>query len=181
MGADRRLMLVSGSLRQRSTSTAALRTAARVALDGVTAAFFDGVAALPHFNPDADVAPLPASVDAFRSEVHAADALLFSTPEYAGALPGSFKNVLDWAIGDDAPRSINGKPVGWLNVSPRGATAAHDELRRVLGYAGAVLVEPACASVPLTNDMIDDDGIVTDADARSAIRNVVDALATYTP
>ena len=33
-----------------------------------------------------------------RGTIHEADALLFSTPEYAGALPGSLKNLLDWTI-----------------------------------------------------------------------------------
>jgi NAD(P)H-dependent FMN reductase len=179
MGTNCRVLLVSGSLRHRSTSSAALRTAAQVAPDGVTAVLFDGLAALPHFNPDDDVAPLPAAVDGFRSQVHAADALLFSTPEYAGALPGSFKNLLDWAIGDDAPRSIYGKPAGWLNVSPRGAAGAHDELRRVLGYAGAALVEPACVLVPVSNDMIDDGGLVADEGVQAAIIRVVAALAAH--
>ena len=44
-----------------------------------------------------------------------------STPEYAGAMPGALKNLLEWLIGDEAPRSIYEKPVGWVNTSPRGA------------------------------------------------------------
>ena len=46
------------------------------------------MAELPHFNPDDDRegAPVPA-VEALRAPVAAADALLLSTPEYAGALP----------------------------------------------------------------------------------------------
>ena len=56
--------------------------------------------------------------------------MLFSTPEYAGALPGSFKNLLDWTVGDDQPGSMNGKPVAWVNVSPRGAEHAHESLPR---------------------------------------------------
>ena len=173
------LLLVSGSLRHQSTSTAALRTVVHTVRDGVSATLFDGLAALPHFNPDDDVAPLHPAVDAFRSQVRAADALLFSTPEYAGALPGSFKNLLDWAIGDDSPRSIYGKAVGWLNVSPRGAEAAHDELRRVLGYAGSRIVEPACVLVPVTSAMVDEAGLVAGADARAAIARAVDALVAH--
>jgi chromate reductase len=176
---NRHVLLVSGSLRHHSASSAALRTAMTAAPAGVTTTLFDGLATLPHFNPDDDVAPRPAAVDAFRSQVHTADALLFSTPEYAGALPGSFKNVLDWAIGDDSPRSIYGKPVGWLNVSPRGAADAHDELRRVLGYAGAVLVDAACAHVPLTAAMVDDEGLVADPGTRAAIVAVVRALVVH--
>ena len=81
-----------------------------------------------------------------RAQIRNVDAVLFSTPEYAGALPGSFKNLLDWAVGDDHPGSMNGKPVAYVNVSPRGAALAHASLRSVLGYLGAVIVEAACVT-----------------------------------
>lgn len=41
-----------------------------------------------------------------RAEIHRSDAVVVSSPEYAGALPGSFKNLLDWTIGDDQPGSM---------------------------------------------------------------------------
>src|SRR5689334_15201333 len=93
-----RVLLLSGSLRAGSTNTAALRTAQTASPELVDAVFFDSMRELPHFDPDLDGEDLPACVAALRAEVHRADALLFSTPEYAGALPGSFKNVLDWLI-----------------------------------------------------------------------------------
>lgn len=55
------------------------------------------------------------------------DGVVFSVPEYAGALPGSFKNLLDRTIGDDQPGSIYEKPVAWINASPRGAVNAHEQ------------------------------------------------------
>src|SRR5262245_24077935 len=121
-----RVLLISGSLRLRSTNTAALRTAQLVAPRDIDALLYPGLGELPHFNPDDDVEPLDAVVESLRREIRRADALLFSTPEYAGALPGSFKNLLDWTIGDDQPGSIYEKPVAWINTSPRGATSAHE-------------------------------------------------------
>ena len=47
-----------------------------------------------------------------RQEIAAADAVLFCTPEYAGTLPGSFKNLLDWTVGGG---EIYGKPAVWIN------------------------------------------------------------------
>ena len=61
------------------------------------------------------------AVAELRAAVRETDAVLFSTPEYAGALPGSFKNLLDWMIGDDKPGSIYEKPVAWINPSAHGA------------------------------------------------------------
>ena len=115
------ILLVSGSLRAASTSAAVLRTARAVAPPGVDAVIYDGLERLPHFNPDLDADPLPAEVAHLRAAIHDAAAIVFSTPEYAGALPGSFKNLLDWTIGDDQPGSIYTKPVGWLNASPPAA------------------------------------------------------------
>jgi chromate reductase len=143
-------LLISGSLRQASTSTAILRTATLVAPRDVRCLTYDGLGRLPSFNPDDDRPPLNPKVETLRDAIHQADAVVFSTPEYAGALPGSFKNLLDWTIGDDQQGSIYEKPVAWLNVSPRGADGAHRELRTVLGYAHASIVDAACAHIPVS-------------------------------
>src|SRR5262245_18609736 len=96
MPSSYRILLISGSTRAASTNTALLRTAHAVAPDGVTTELFERLTELPHFNPDHDRAPLPTAVAALRAEIARSQAVLFSTPEYAGALPGSFKNLLDW-------------------------------------------------------------------------------------
>lgn len=102
------ILLISGSLRVGSNA-AALRTVHELVPESV---LFDGLAMLPHFNPDDDAEPLHPAVAALRSAIAEADAVLFCTPEYAGALPGSFKNLLDWTIGGE----IYQKPVAWINV-----------------------------------------------------------------
>jgi NAD(P)H-dependent FMN reductase len=133
--------------------------------DALGGELYDGLGTLPPFNPDHEDA-LPEEVVGLRTRVHAAHVLVISTPEYAGALPGSLKNLLDWTIGDSGEGSIYEKPVAWLNVSPRGAAGAHAELRSVLGYAHAVLLEEACSFVPVTGAMIDADGFIADPEAR---------------
>ena len=84
----RRMLLVSGSLRAKSTNTAVLRTARATAPAGIVATLYEGLAHLPHFNSDDDVSPLPPSVAELRAEIRKADALIFSTPEYAGSPAG---------------------------------------------------------------------------------------------
>jgi chromate reductase len=168
-----RVLLISGSLRSRSTNTAVLRTAAAVAPDGVETALYERLGDLPHFNPDNEAEPLHPEVVYLRAAIRRADAVLFSTPEYAGALPGSFKNLLDWTIGDDRPGSISEKSVAWVNSSPRGAANAHSSLRTVLGFAGATVVEAACVEIPVTGSMVGTDGLVADT---SVSRRVAVAL-----
>jgi chromate reductase, NAD(P)H dehydrogenase (quinone) len=172
-----RVLLVSGSLRARSTNTAVVRTAQLVAPAGVAAIVYEGLADLPQFNPDDDVEPLPVAVDALRALIRGADALVFSTPEYAGSLPGSFKNALDWAIGDGTRGSIYEKPVAFINASPRGAANAHETLRVVLGYANATILEDACAHIPVTSSDLDEAGLVSDRDIRARIAEVLERVA----
>jgi NAD(P)H-dependent FMN reductase len=171
------LLLISGSLRARSTNTAAMRTAATLAPAGVTPTIYDDLASLPHFNPDDDHDPLPAPVGALRSAVHASDAVLFSAPEYAGGLPGAFKNALDWLIGDADPGSIYEKPVAWLNASTRGAPNAHAELRAVLGFAHATIVESACVHVPVSESALTQDGTLADDHVRDEIASALRRFA----
>jgi len=171
-----RLLLVSGSLRAVSTNTALLRTAATIAAPPVVAVLYGGLAALPAYNPDDDTDPLPSAVALLREEIHASGGVLFSTPEYAGTLPGAFKNLLDWTIGDGRPDSIYEKPVAWVNAAARGAAGAHATLRTVLGYAHAVIVEGACADIAVTADMIGPDGLIADATVRRALAHVLEVL-----
>ena len=148
-GRPRKVLLISGSLRARSTNAAALRTIQAEAPSHVVCSFYEGMGDLPYFNPDLED-QLPEPVEELRSEIHSSDAILLSTPEYAGALPGSLKNLLDWTIGDAETGSVYEKPIGWLNVSPRGARGALAELHTVLEYAHARIVDDAVADVPIT-------------------------------
>ncbi len=175
-----RILLISGALRAGSVHTAALRTAAALDVPGVDAVLYDDVAALPHFNPDDD--PMdgtpPAPVVALRGALAGADALLFSTPEYAGALPGAFKNLLDWSVGGGETDRMH---AGWINTAgpaaPSGAADAHASLRKVLGYTGTIVVEEACVRIPLGRDAVGDDGTVGDPQVRAQIAEALRALA----
>lgn len=157
-----RLLLISGSTRSGSTNTAVLRSVQQCA--AVNSELYTELAALPAFDPDMDRDPLPEVVDRLRRAVAAADAILFCTPEYAGALPGSFKNLLDWLVGDVV---LTDKPVAWINVSsvaaPTGGAGAHGELRTVLGYVQARVVESACLRVPLARTDIVDGEVESEA------------------
>jgi chromate reductase, NAD(P)H dehydrogenase (quinone) len=175
-----KLLLISGSLRGGSTNSATLRTATALAPAGIEAEIYDGMGRLPHFNPDEDPADgvgLDPEVAALRAALAAADALLVSTPEYAGALPGSFKNLLDWTVGGGQTYEM---PVAWINVAgeaaPSGGADAHDSLRKVLGYTGAQIVEEACIRLALARGDVGEDGLVTPSKARAAIVGAVTAL-----
>jgi chromate reductase len=173
-----RILLITGSTRSGSTNTAALRTAGALRDPAIATVLYERLSDLPHFNPDDDFDPLPAPVGALREEIGAADGVLFCTPEYAGALPGSFKNLLDWTVGG---AEMYGKPVAWINVAGEGrGEHAHASLRTVLGYVGAAIVEPAVARIVVGRDAVGPDGLVADRDVRERIEDALRAFAAAT-
>ena len=178
MPTNHHVLAISGSLRSGSTSTSVLRTAKQVAPRAVSVTIFEGLGQLPPFNPDDDIDPLPPGVQTLRAACGAADSLLLSTPEYAGALPGSFKNLLDWTVGGT---ELSGLPVAWINVSvsPTGAVAAHEELRRVLGFVEADVVDAACIDLAVPRASVGPDGLVEPGPLRDRIGEVLKALAAH--
>ena len=174
-----RILLISGSLREGSINSATLRTMLDLAPAGVETVLYQGIGSLPHFNPDDDREgePVDAAVADLRAHVAAANAIVICTPEYAGALPGALKNLLEWTVGDGGTYL---KPIAWINVSgptaPTGGGDAHESLRRVLGYVHADIIEPACVRIPLTCEAVGLDGTVSDPARRAEIAGVLSTL-----
>jgi NAD(P)H-dependent FMN reductase len=167
-----RILLITGGTSEGSLHTAALRTAVRFAPAGLTATVYDGLRGLPAFVPGEQ--PVPAAVARLRDEVEAAQALLFSTPEYAGSLPGSLKNLLDWLVdGGD----LAGKPAAWLSVAAPGEDeSALTALQTALSFGNARLQRPACIRVPLDPAAVDARGLVTDPQLHQAVLDILTSL-----
>ncbi len=172
-----RVLLVSGSTRNGSANTAALVTAAALAPERVTPVLYGGLADLPAFNPDHDGDLLPPAVAALRGEIAAAAAVLFCTPEYAGTLPGSLKNLLDWTVGGG---EMYGKPAAWINVAAPGrGGGATATLASVLAYVSADVIEAACRDVPVPRDAVTREGTVSDPGFAVAVAGIWAAVLGY--
>lgn len=115
------------------------------------------------------------SVSEFLTYIGNADALLFSTPEYAGGTPGALKNLLEWTIGSTVMAS---KPVGWFNPStaPQRAAGAFVSLETMLQYTGVSIIRDACRDIPVTRSQISNIGTVDDAPTRELISSTVRVL-----
>lgn len=142
------MLLISGSTREQSSNSAALRSIHEMDIDDIHTVFDDRlVASLPHFDPDLDNDAPPESVTRVRDLIKSADAVLFSTPEYAGSMPGSLKNLLEWTVGSIV---MNGKPAAWLKVAaPNRGNGAIAQLEEVLRYIDADLRKESCTSIAL--------------------------------
>jgi chromate reductase, NAD(P)H dehydrogenase (quinone) len=167
-----RILLISGNPREASLHTAALRTAAQVAPPEITAALYAGLTTLPAFVPGEWSPPEP--VTRLRQEVAAADAVLLCTPEFAGSLPGSLKNLLDWLVdGGD----LTGKPVTWLSLAVPGEDeGARETLESVLGHAAAKVLRSACIRIPVDPAGVDVADVVADPRLHQALQDMLATL-----
>src|SRR5206468_10655481 len=122
---------IAGSLRKDSYNRAALRAAQKLVPEGVRLEIFE-LAGIPVFNQDEDSQP-PTRVVELKSRIRAADAILFSTPEYNYSIPGGLKNAIDWASRPYGDSAWMGKPAGIVGASPgrMGTARAQYHLRQV--------------------------------------------------
>ncbi|MGI3167964.1 NADPH-dependent FMN reductase [Pseudooceanicola sp. C21-150M6] len=143
---------ISGSARAASTNTALLQALARAASEdtGILAKVdvWAGVADLPVFSPDREGDKTPPEVLHFANRIATADALVVACPEYVHALPGGFKNAIDWLV---SRQEIIGKPIALLHASHRGADVLAD-LRRVLatvsdGFRPEIFLQIPCGKM----------------------------------
>jgi NAD(P)H-dependent FMN reductase len=87
------------------------------------------------------------------------------------------KNLLDWTVGGG---ELYGKPVAWINVAnPGRGDAAHATLATVLGYAGAAVIEPACARLSVSRDAIGPDGLVADPNIRDGLAAICQQISRH--
>lgn len=163
---------VSGSLRATSANSNLLRAAATLAPAGVRITLYEGLGTLPHFNPDVEAQGLPAPVAEWRALVGAADAVLFSSPEYAHGVPGSLKNALDWLVGGV---ECYQKPVALLNASVS-AMHAHASLTDILKTMAATIVDAASVTVPVAGRSLTVGDIIADAELAATLRFALAAL-----
>ena len=139
------LLAITGSLRRASANTALLHGLARIAPPRAEVIVFDGLGRLPIFNPDDEGEATPAAVRAFAAGVAAADGIVVSCPEYVRALPGGFKNAIDWLV---SRTEIIDKPIALLHASHRGEDVLAD-LRRVLATVSDSFAPEIFAAFPM--------------------------------
>jgi chromate reductase, NAD(P)H dehydrogenase (quinone) len=134
MGAPKyRLLGISGSLRSASFSTAVLTAMAEATADRADYAYTD-IGALPHFNQDLYVEPLPVPVKHLRDQIAAADGIVISSGEYNHGIPGVLKNALDWASRPHNGSPLRDKPVLIMTSSPAvtGGVRAQYQIRETV-------------------------------------------------
>ena len=173
-----RILAVSGSLRESSFNTSLLRVAVEAAPDAVELELWEGLGGLPLYDEDLEQ-DVPESVRRLREDWAAADAILFSTPEYNGSVPGGLKNAIDWASRPKLEGVLRNKTVAVIGASTGqfGALWAQQDLKRILGIAGARVVGTEIP-VPRAHEQFDLEGRLLDGEIFEQLRLHLTTLAS---
>jgi chromate reductase, NAD(P)H dehydrogenase (quinone) len=126
--------LLIGSLRRESFNRGLAYAVAQLAPPEFSFRYLE-IGDLPLYNQDDDADPHP-NVRRLKSEIAAAEALLFVTPEYNRSIPGVLKNAIDHASRPQGHSVWSGKPAGVIGSSPgmSGSAMAQQHLRNILTY-----------------------------------------------
>ena len=170
-----RILAVSGSLRAASSNTTVLQAAVALAPQGVEITLYEGLADLPHFNPDLDDVRVSQAVKDWRQKLETSDAVVFSTPEYAHNIPGVLKNALDWVVGSG---ELADKPVALFNASSRGIYA-QASLTETLTVMSAKVVTGASLTLQLLGKPMSAMQIAADPGMSVAIVLAIEELRHY--
>jgi chromate reductase len=173
-----RILAVSGSLRAGSYNTSLLRAALEATPEGVELELWEGLGELPLYDEDLED-DAPESVRRLREDWAGADAILFATPEYNGSVPGGLKNAVDWASRPKLEGVLRNKPVAVVGTSTGqfGALWAQQDLKRILGIAGARVVGTEIP-VPRAHEQFDPEGRLLDGEVFEQLRLHLTTLAS---
>jgi chromate reductase, NAD(P)H dehydrogenase (quinone) len=171
-----KVAVIVGSNRRDSINRKLAQALARLG-EGRLAFHFVPTEDLPLYNQDLE-GELPPSVVRFKSEIAAADAVLFVTPEHNRSIPAVLKNAIDWGARPYGQNSWNGKPAAITGTSPGalGTAAAQLHLRQVLGTLGA-LVMGGEAYISFKPGLVDPNGTIADETTRGFLEAFIDQFA----
>lgn len=135
---------------------------------------------LPLYNQDDDGNQAP-SVKRLKSEIAAAQGLIFVTPEYNRALPGVLKNAIDHASRPYGQSAWAGKPAGVIGISVGaiGTAVAQQQLRTVLAYLDVPTLGQPEAFIQNKESLFDDKGHIAEGSTKKFLQGWVDKYVDW--
>ena len=175
-----KVLAFAGSLRKDSYNKALIRAAVELAPKNVAIEVFD-LEGIPPFNND-EVNNPPAKVIEFKEKIRNADALLIATPEYNYSISGVLKNAIDWASRPPKENPLEDKPVAIMSASTGrlGGARAQYHLRQTFVFLNIHPINRPEVMLSNATENVDVNGRVTNEQTRTLIKQLIEALVTWT-
>lgn len=134
---------------------------------------------LPLYNQDDD-GNQASQVKRLKSEIAAADGVIFVTPEYNRSIPGVLKNAIDHASRPYGQSAWAGKPAGVIGISVGaiGTSLAQQHLRNILAYLDVPTLGQPEAFLQMKDDLFESDGSIGPA-SRAFLQGWMDKYVAW--
>jgi chromate reductase len=135
---------------------------------------------MPMYDGDLEeTSGIPSGGQAFIKRIESCDAMVISTPEYNGGIPGTLKNAIDWASRQD-PIPFDKKPILLIGASPGGLGAVRSlwHTRTPLETIGG-RVYPEMFGLQKAHQAFDETGQFTDAKNGKRLDGVLTGFVDY--
>ena len=174
-----KVLALSGSLRSGSYNTAALRACQALAPADLKIEI-GSIADLPLYDADLQARGFPAPVQRLATQIAAADAVLFATPEYNYSVPGTLKNAIDW-LSRLQPQPLAGKPAAIIGASmgPVGTGRAQYHLRQIGVFLDLRFMNRPEVLIGNAHERFDAEGRLTDDKTREFLTRFLAALRDW--
>jgi len=172
MKSTKKIFAISGSTRNNSSNVKILKQIAELSKDLFELKIFEGLAEIPHFNPDLDTENPPKQVTSFRNEIQKADGVIICTPEYVFSLPGSLKNALEWCV---STTIFSKKRVGLITASASGEIG-HEQLKLIMKTIEANFKEDTSLLIQGVRGKVNTEGTIVDRQTLKQIQKFITAF-----
>jgi chromate reductase len=176
MMADVNLLGISGSLRAGSFNTKLVQEAARL-MDGARLTMGD--IRMPLYDGDLEANEgVPEEALTLEGQIKAADAIVISSPEYNGNIPGGLKNALDWISRIDGKPMAN-KPLALISAAAgrTGGALGQYSARACLVAFGPDILQGPDVMIAGAHNAFDDDGRLNDPNSEKMLAAMMARLA----
>ena len=171
-----KVALIVGSNRRESVNRKLAEALVKLGAPGLEFKFVR-IDDLPLYNQDNE-GDLTPSVVRFKSEIAAADGLLFVTPEHSRSIPTVLKNAIDWGARPWGKNNWTGKIAAVTGTSPGAISTAlaQQHLRQILGAQGVTLMGGE-VYIQFKEGLVGADGAIADDSARGFLKGFLDQFA----
>jgi len=173
----KKIIAISGSLREKSVNTMLLKAVQKQAPAGMEIEQVE-IGNLPIFNEDIEYTN-PAKV--LKEKIDSADGIIFVTPEYNRSVPAALKNAIDWASRPSEAHGKNsfaGKTVLVMGASsgPIGTAVGQQDVKKSMLHLDALVIGQPEFFLGNAYDKFNEAGELIDESTKAHIENALMVL-----